>query len=213
MNRIEELLDTMEQYVVNCKTQTFSSTRIICEREALLEMVRELRARMPEELTRVQKIMANQDAILNNAREKANGMIHEAAERADQMVMEHQITKEAQAKANEIMKQATEHANRTMRDAIEEATNLRIRAVNFTDGKVAELQSFIEDAFRKEKEDSHRLLTEYRTQLEKLHANRQDLQRQLAKMTGAEAEAPMEGGFEEGTQDDGQGIEGVEEIK
>lgn len=185
MNRIEELMDAIEEYVMNCKTQAFSSTKIICEREALLEMIRELRARMPEELTRVQKIMANQEAIMANAREKAGRIVEEAEAEAAKRVDEQKVMKDAVAKADHIMQVTTERANGILHDAIGEATNMRIGAINYTDTLIGNIQTFIEENLSTHEQEAQKTAAEYRSRLEILTDNRQELQRQMAQINGS----------------------------
>lgn len=179
MDIIEQLLDKLEEYTLSCKTQAFSSTKIICEKEALLAMIRELRAKMPEELVKVQKMLANQNAIIENAKSKAAAIIAGAKEEAENLVKQDNIVKEAIAKSNNIMQNATERANSILQDAIGEATNIRVGAINYTDKIIAELENFVEDAYEKEKKYSTKLIEIYQEQLSTLQNNRESLNNQM----------------------------------
>lgn len=179
MDAIEQMLDIMEEYVLGCKTQAFSSTKIICDRETMLSNIRELRAKMPEELSRVQKMLANQNAIIENARKRAEIIVEDAKKEAERLVKQDNIVKEAIAKSNSIMQNTTERANGMLHDAIGEATNIRIGAINYTDKIIAELESFISDAYEREQKYSSKLLDTYREQLDTLQNNRSDLSKQM----------------------------------
>lgn len=188
MNRIEEIINALESYVSGCKQQAFSSTKIICEKDALLEQIRELRAKMPEELTRVQKIVANQEAILENARQKAKQIINEAKNTAEEMIEDHQITKDAQDKADLISSNATNKANDILTQAISDSTNIRVGSINYTENMLKTMHTFISEAFEQEKKDSQAKLSLYSSQLLTLDKDREDLQRQLAHISGENLE-------------------------
>ena len=67
-SRIEQIIEEIEEYIDNCKPQTFSSSRIIVNREEMEELLNELRVKTPEEIKRYQKIISNKEAILADAR-------------------------------------------------------------------------------------------------------------------------------------------------
>ena len=74
-SRIEQIIEEIEEYVDSCKFQPLSSTKIVVNKEELEELLRELRMKTPEEIKRYQKILANKDAILADAQQKAEAII------------------------------------------------------------------------------------------------------------------------------------------
>ena len=70
-SRIEQIIEEIEEYIDNCKPQTFSSSKIIVNREEMEELLNELRVKTPEEIKRYQKIISNKEAILADAQAKA----------------------------------------------------------------------------------------------------------------------------------------------
>lgn len=67
MSRIEQLIGEIEEYIDSCKFQPLSNTKILVNKEELEELLVELRLRIPDEIKKYQKIISNQDAILNEA--------------------------------------------------------------------------------------------------------------------------------------------------
>ena len=57
-SRIEQIIEEIEEYIDGCKPQTFSSSKIIVNREEMEELLNELRIKTPEEIKRYQKIKA-----------------------------------------------------------------------------------------------------------------------------------------------------------
>lgn len=66
-SRIEQIIEEIEEYIDGCKPQTFSSSKIIVNREEMEELLNELRIKTPEEIKRYQKIISNKEAILADA--------------------------------------------------------------------------------------------------------------------------------------------------
>ena len=73
-SRIEQIIEEIEEYIDSCKFQPLSTTKIIVNKDQMDELLRELRMRTPEEIKRYQKIIANKDAILADAQNKADNM-------------------------------------------------------------------------------------------------------------------------------------------
>ena len=86
---IEEMISEIEIFIDNCKFQPLSSSKIIVPREDLMQMVSELKLKIPNEIERCKKIMRNKEAILADARARADSIITEsvaeANEEADQV--------------------------------------------------------------------------------------------------------------------------------
>ena len=75
MSKIEQMIDQIEEYIEGCKYQTLSSYKIIVNKEEIKELLRELRMKTPEEIKLYQKILSNKEAILNDAKMKAEKLI------------------------------------------------------------------------------------------------------------------------------------------
>ena len=58
-SRIEQIIEEIEEYIDGRKPQTFSSSKIIVNREEMEELLNELRIKTPEEIKRYQKIISN----------------------------------------------------------------------------------------------------------------------------------------------------------
>lgn len=54
-------------------------------------MLRELRMKTPDEIKRYQKIISNKEAILNDARAKAEALIKDATVQTTELINEHEI--------------------------------------------------------------------------------------------------------------------------
>ena len=110
MSKIEQIIAEIEEFIDSCRFQPLSSTKIIVNKEELEELLAELRLKTPEEIKKYQRMISNRDAILNEARERAEAMLNEARAQTSELVSEHEIMQQAYIQANDIVKQATENA-------------------------------------------------------------------------------------------------------
>lgn len=142
-SKIEQLIEEIEQYISTCKYQTLSQTRIIVNKDEIDEYLRELRQQTPEEIKRYQKMISNRDAILEDARKKAEALINDATIQTTQLVNEHEIMQQAYAKANEVVTMATNQAQEILDKATIEANSVRAAAMQYTDDLLANLEKII----------------------------------------------------------------------
>ena len=125
MSRIEQIITEIEDYIDSCKFQPLSNTKILVNKEEIEELLVELRLRIPEEIKKYQKIISNQDAILQEARSQADAMVAEATAQTNELVNEHEIMQRAYAEANSIIEQANAQAQQIVDNAVTEANNIR----------------------------------------------------------------------------------------
>ena len=90
-SRIEQIITEIEEYMEGCKFAPFSNTKILVEKDKMDELLRDLRAKTPDEIKRYQKVISQKEEILNDARERADALITEAQVHTDQMIEEHEI--------------------------------------------------------------------------------------------------------------------------
>ena len=147
-SRIEQLIDEIEEYIDGCKYQPLSNTKIIVNKEEIDELLRELRMKTPDEIKRYQKIISNKEAILNDARIKAEALINDATIHTNELINEHEIMQQAYAQANEVVKMATMQAQEILDNATTEANNMRMAAMQYTDGILANVENLMTQAMK-----------------------------------------------------------------
>lgn len=145
-SKIEQVIEEIEEYIADCKYQTFSNTNIIVDKEKMDELLRDLRMRTPDEIKRYQKIISNKEAILQDARQKADAMLALAQAETDRMVDENEIMQQAYAQAGEVVKQAQAQAQQIIDMATVEANNVKQSAMEYTFNQLANMQGIIENA-------------------------------------------------------------------
>lgn len=145
-SRIEQLIDEIEEYIDNCKYKAFSTDTIMVNKEEIDSLLRELRMKTPEEIKRYQRIISNKEAILNDAKQKAQELLNDAAVQTNALISEHQIMQQAYAQANEIVELATKQAQEILDNAMMEANSYKASAMQYTDGILADLENLIKQS-------------------------------------------------------------------
>ena len=116
---VEELLDMLFDMVDEAKNVPLSSDKCMIERDRALDLIDDIRAQFPVELTEAKKVMATRADMLSSAKREAEAIRKAAEDKARQMVSEDVITLQAKQRANEMMQQAEERSRELKRSANE----------------------------------------------------------------------------------------------
>lgn len=158
-SKIEQLIDEIEEYIDGCKYKPFSNEIIMVDRNQIDELLRELRMRTPDEIKRYQKVISNKEAILNDAKVKAQELINEATIQTNELINEHQIMQQAYAQANEIVELATKQAQDILDTATMEANEMRNAATKYTDDILANLENIINHTIETTTRDTNSMIS------------------------------------------------------
>ncbi len=143
MSRIEQLIEEIEEYIDGCKPAPLSNNKIMVNREELEELLVELRLRVPDEIKQYQRVISNQEAIMNDAHSQADALIQEARDKTNEMVNEHEVTQAAYQAANQIIDDANVQAQAIIDAAVNDANSIRQGAIQYTDDALRNLQNII----------------------------------------------------------------------
>ena len=106
---IFKLLETIEDMLENSKTLPFTNKAVL-DKEELLDIIKEIRLKLPEELKQAKLIKEEHDRIIEKANEEAQDIVKEAENRIISMIDEHEITKKAYEQKNKIIENANDMA-------------------------------------------------------------------------------------------------------
>ncbi len=142
-SKIEQLLDEIDEYIDNCKSMPLSSGKIIVNKEEITALLAELRTHTPEEIKQLRKIISNKEAILKDAKDKAEELISAATIQTNQLISEHQIMQQAYAQADEVVACATRQAQSILDNATMEANTVRESAIGYTDEILEKIEGIL----------------------------------------------------------------------
>ena len=182
-SRIEQIIGEIEEYIEDCKPQRFNGSNIIVDKETMEELLTELRANTPDEIKRYQKIISNQEAILANARAKAEEILAQAEIQTNELVSEHEIMQQAYAQANEVVMIATKQAQEILDNATNDANAIRTSAITYTDEKLRVLEDILSNSIETSRVRTESLVSSLQGYLDVVSQNRAELMPQ--ELTGA----------------------------
>jgi len=175
MSRIEQIIGEIEDFIEQAKAYPLSSTKIVVNKEELSELLVELRLQIPSEVKQYQKIISNQEAILNDAKTQANNMVAEANRMTEQLVDEHEIMQKAYATANKLIEDANRQAQGIVDRANSDAGNIRKASIRYTDDMLKSLQTIINHTLENSQNKFDALQTTLKSSYEIVSSNRQEL--------------------------------------
>ena len=130
------LLETLEDIMEKSRNVPFSN-KCIVDKEEILDIIKEIRLKLPEEIKQAKWVKEERQRILVEAQKEADGIIKEAENRIISMIDEHEITRKAYEKKVEIIETANE-MSREIKTGTEE----------YADGVLAGIEVALEDALK-----------------------------------------------------------------
>ena len=207
---IEEMISEIEIFIDNCKFQPLSSSKIIVPREDLMQMVSELKLKIPNEIERCKKIMRNKEAILADARARADSIITESVAEANRLVDQSQIVEQANLRANEITDLARSQAEQIVAEANEEADQVRTGAMYYPKDKLAEISQYIDATLQAERANYENLIKSLEDNSARVADNMAELDSSINQMNGViEQSAQVDSAFD--TKEDEYNVYGKTE--
>lgn len=175
-SRMEQIIEEIEEYIDSCKTQPLSNgAKIIVNKEEIEELLAELRLKTPDEIKRYQKIISNKEAILADAKAKADEILAHAQVQTSELVSEHQIMQQAYAQANEVVMIATKQAQEILDNATNDANSIRFSAISYTDEMLKNLEDVIGHSIETAKARTDSLVGSLQGYLDIISSNRSEL--------------------------------------
>ena len=130
------LLETLEDILENSKKLPFTSKGMV-DKEEMLEIIKEIRIKLPDELKQAKWVKEERQRILVEAQKEADDIVKEAENRIISMIDEHEITRKAYEKKVEIIETANE-----MSREISKGTK------DYADGVLAGIEVALQDALK-----------------------------------------------------------------
>ena len=136
---VQRLLDMLYGMIDEAKSATFSSEKCVINRDEALDLLDEIRGKMPLELKKARELIAARNDYVAGAKKEAEKIIKQAELDAKTIVSESEILQQARQKSSEIIRRAEERsrdlyqvANTYTEDALkrtEEAIQAALREV------------------------------------------------------------------------------------
>jgi len=120
---IFELLEALEDIIERGKSIPFSTKGVI-DKEEILDLIKEIRLKLPDELKQAKWVKEERQRILVEAQKEADDIVKEAENRIISMINENEITKKAYEKKAEIIETANEMSREISKGTKDYADNI-----------------------------------------------------------------------------------------
>ncbi|WP_024834098.1 ATPase [Ruminiclostridium josui] len=117
------ILETLEELVEKSPSVPFSG-KCLLDREEILEIIKEMRLKLPDDIKQAKWVKEERQRILLEAQREANNIMKDAENKIASLVDEHEITKKAYEQSNEIIAAAQKNAREVRLGAREYADSV-----------------------------------------------------------------------------------------
>ena len=208
--RIEEIIEKIYDYIEDCKPTKFSQSKIIVQKEELLDLIDELKRRTPDEIKRYQKIIAQRDSIIKDAENDAALILEEAQKKAEELVAQTEVMKNAYSEANDLIQRATEESDRMRAEAKEYRDRVKSGILNYSGDILSDLENLLATSHKEFVARSESLINVIEEKLEMVRENKNDIIEEInldASDEDSDGDGDDDGGDDEGyteeyTEDD-----------
>lgn len=118
-----KLIDEIEDIIEEGTSLPFSK-KIMVDTEEILDIIKEIRIRLPDEIKQASWIKEEKQRILAEAQKDADNIINEAEYRLEELIDQEAISKAAKERAEEIINKAQATAKEIRLGAMEYADSL-----------------------------------------------------------------------------------------
>ena len=176
---LHEMIDDIEILIDEAKPARFNPGKVVIDRDVLITVIEELRKQIPGEVERSHKVMMNKDAILEDARIKAQNIVDQAAREAGELIDENEIVEMEKMRAKEMEEAALNHANDVIHNANEEAEQVRYGALQYTCDIMEDVQDYITKVKEGQRSLFDQLLSTLDSDIESISTNYEEIRQQL----------------------------------
>lgn len=117
------LLETLEECLERANKIPFTQKGIV-DKEEILDIIKEIRLKLPDELKQAKWVKEERGRILVEAQKEAEGIVKEAENRIISMIDEHEITRKAYEQKAQIIETANEMSREISKGTKEYADNI-----------------------------------------------------------------------------------------
>jgi vacuolar-type H+-ATPase subunit H len=108
--KVLDLLDEIEEICETSASMPLITTKIVVDKTEMLEIIKEIRQVLPDEIQQAQFIKNERQRILDEAKHEYELLIRDAEKQVEIMTDQHEITQQAKQRSREIIENAEGNA-------------------------------------------------------------------------------------------------------
>ena len=139
---VMEIIDDLYSMVSEAWGVPLGNEKCIVERDKLLNLLDEIKDKLPSELAQARRLVETRNEFISNAKHEAENIRHQAEERARVLVSEQEVVRVAEARSSEMLASTEQKVNQ-LRQA---ASSFCAQALQETEQAIAEARQTSEQA-------------------------------------------------------------------
>jgi hypothetical protein len=120
---VNDILDQIENLVVDARRVVFTNKCII-EEDDLIRLVDDLRNELPQQISKAEQVIQEEERILSDAHKEAAHIVEQAKDYAVRLTDESEIVQQAQVQAKAIMEKTIENSRALKTDSVQYANQV-----------------------------------------------------------------------------------------
>lgn len=133
LERVEDIIEDASKFPL--------SNKVMIDKEEVLEVINEIRLKLPDEINRASWVAKERQRILNEAQGEAEELISKVSEQQKMLIEESEITRQAKKYANQLIQEAEQKANEMKSGAYDYSDEILSKLQE----KIREINNIIED--------------------------------------------------------------------
>jgi cell division septum initiation protein DivIVA len=121
---VEQLLDRVTDLIDSARPMPLS-TSVVINKEEILDLLAEVRSRLPEELRAARWLLKEREEFLDKVKREGEDLLEEARSQAERMVQRTEVVKAAEQRGRQIVEKA-EARSRQMRHEAEDFVDQKL---------------------------------------------------------------------------------------
>jgi len=135
-NRLLDLIEQLEE-IVDHSAKVPLTGKIMVDEETILEILDNIRSALPEEIREANRILADRDRLIENARAEGKMIVERAEKQAEQLLREDEIMAQSRAYAEELVEKAQQYSR-----------EVKLGALKYSDELLSDVASKLEQVFK-----------------------------------------------------------------
>ena len=144
MDNVESLIEELENVLDDSKSKPFSN-KVVIDRDTLDDLIRDIKAKLPNELKQSKWIIEERNKILIDAQREAEEIIQSAEDRLSELIEQDEITLRAYERAEAIV----ESGKLVSKELHLGANEYAIEILSETEEKIKEMFQIIQNENKK----------------------------------------------------------------
>jgi vacuolar-type H+-ATPase subunit H len=130
-----KILDLLAEIEEICDTSTGVplTNKVMVDKAEMLQILKEVRQALPEEIQQADYVMAERQRILDSAQEEYNLLLEDAKKQAETLVDQHEITQ-----------QAKQHSSELVTTAERQCLDLKMKTFEYIDKTLYDFQDLVD---------------------------------------------------------------------